>query len=389
MDLRSVFEVRGAGGPILYAKCRSMRILIVDDDPVQRQMAAVALGLGGHKVVPAEGGAQALRLLEAERFDAALFDHEMPGMSGLELLLNIRKRRLLDSMPVMFATSRDDLAVIDRAFELGASGFVVKPVNWALMLHQLRFVVRAAENERTASEARDSAIKLAETKDQLLNIARHELRTPLHAVIGFGRIIRDSLEDGAELRASADDMLQAADRLNSRVSDMMSCLDLASGRIVPSLAVENPGWIVEDNLALWKRKAAERGVEIIVDNTAPDAKISVDPLHLANLFSRLIDNSIDHGRVTKVVSVSIRPMNEGALDMSIADDGAGISPDRLKQCQEAFAQGDMTPTREGEGLGLGLHIVQGMAKLNNLGFALTSPGLGKGTLATLTARLAA
>jgi DNA-binding response OmpR family regulator len=125
-----------------------MHILLIDDDVVQLQMASVSLKFAGFKTTVADGGRKGLEIVEGNDFSAVLLDHDMPGMTGLLVLMEMARTGRLASTPVIYVTSRDDAAVIDRAFELGASGFVTKPVNWALMPHHIRFVVRAATNQR-------------------------------------------------------------------------------------------------------------------------------------------------------------------------------------------------------------------------------------------------
>lgn len=367
-----------------YART-GMRILAVDDDPVQRQLAALALRLGGHDVAGVGDGAEALSLLSSERFDVALVDHEMPGMSGFSVLMALGERGLLADMPVVYVTSRDDMAVIDRAFELGASGFVAKPVNWALMQHQLRFVVRAAANERAAAAARDEALRLARAKDQLLAITRHELRTPLNAMIGFGRILRDALRGNAELGPAADEMLAGAERLNTRIADMMICLDLANGRVATSPNPEDPAALIDDNLPVWRRQAAAVGVRLVCETEAPGLSILVDAAHLISIIGRLVDNALQHGVSTTQVTISVRQAAGGRIAIAVADDGKGVARDTLERCRIAFSQADMSTTRYGEGLGLGLHIVQGLAALNGMTVELAPAGPAGGTIAVLTA----
>jgi signal transduction histidine kinase len=362
-----------------------MRILVVDDDPVQRQLAALALRLGGHEIVGVGDGAEALALLAKSRFDVALVDHEMPGMTGFAVLMALGERGLLADMPVVYVTSRDDLAVIDRAFELGASGFVAKPVNWALMQHQLRFVVRAAENERTAAAARDEALRLARAKDQLLAITRHELRTPLNAVIGFGRILRDGLKGNDEMGRAAEEMLSGAERLNARIADMMICLDLANGRVATSPNSEDVAALIEDNLPVWRRQAAASGVRLTCEVEAPGLSILVDAAHLVSIVGRLVDNALLHGASTTQVTISVRLAAEGRVAIAIMDDGRGVTPDMLERCRIAFSQADMSTTRFGEGLGLGLHIVQGLAALNGMTVELGPASPAGGAIAVLTA----
>jgi two-component system, sensor histidine kinase and response regulator len=366
-----------------------LRILVVDDDPVQRQMATAFLGMGGHRAKAVEGGRAALDLLASEAFDIVLLDHDMPDITGLAVLMEIRSRGLIDKMPVVLVTSRDDVALIDRAFELGASGFTTKPVNWQLMQHEIRFLIRAADNERAAGAARDAALRLSATKDQLLNIARHELKTPMNAIIGFGRIVRDGLTVESPVRSSADEMLEAAHRMNARILDMMACLDLASGRISPAFAAERPAWIVEEQLPRWLKAAADKGVAVVIADEAPGATVQIDAAHLTDMLDRLVDNALRHGKAPRTITLRLTLRDAATLALSVEDDGAGIAPDRIAQCREAFGQSDMTSSRGGEGLGLGLHIVQGLAGLNGGRFELASAGAGQGTVATVLLPLVA
>ncbi len=80
-------------------------------------------------------------------------------------------------------TGREDAVSIDRAFDVGASSFTVKPVNWRQLSHQVRYVVRAARHEREARRSRDEALSISRMKSEILTLMRHEIRTPLNAAV--------------------------------------------------------------------------------------------------------------------------------------------------------------------------------------------------------------
>ena len=73
----------------------------------------------------------------------ALIDVDMPGMNGIEMVRQIRADRRFDDLPVMVITGREDIVSIDQAYAAGATSFMCKPVNWRLLGHQIRFMVRA------------------------------------------------------------------------------------------------------------------------------------------------------------------------------------------------------------------------------------------------------
>ena len=85
------------------------RILLVDDDPSVLELTRELLSMVGYEVLPAAGGAAALRHADAgERFDALVTDHSMPGMSGEDLIIRIRQRR--PDVPCLLMTGHGDVS---------------------------------------------------------------------------------------------------------------------------------------------------------------------------------------------------------------------------------------------------------------------------------------
>jgi CheY-like chemotaxis protein len=125
-----------------YVSEARRRVLVVDDDPIQREFAAVYLGAPGVELEAAGSGREALSLLERAAFDIMLVDYEMPGMDGLELIHAVRSHPVCKGMPVIMVTSHEDIATIDAAFKAGATSFVTKPVNWRLLSYQIEYVLR-------------------------------------------------------------------------------------------------------------------------------------------------------------------------------------------------------------------------------------------------------
>ena len=109
------------------AETASGRILVVDDEPNNRDMLARRLERRGYSVEQAEDGVTALRMIEAERFDLVLLDVMMPGMSGLEVLDALRRDRAATELPVILATALSDRKDIVEGLRRGANDYVTKP----------------------------------------------------------------------------------------------------------------------------------------------------------------------------------------------------------------------------------------------------------------------
>ena len=109
------------------------RLLVVDDNKVNRLLLARSLELQGHGVACAENGRVALAMLRNESFDLLLLDIEMPEMDGFQVLEQLSGDRQLRDLPVIVTSSLEGVANIVRCIELGAEDYLSKPVNPVLL----------------------------------------------------------------------------------------------------------------------------------------------------------------------------------------------------------------------------------------------------------------
>ena len=138
------------------------KVLLVDDDPVNLMLTAVALREHGFVVSEAAGGQQALLDLIDFSPDVVVLDAVMPELDGFETCRELRVLPGFESMPVLMLTGLDDEASITRAYEVGATDFFVKSTQWSLLAGRLRYLLRAS---RTLVELERSKSRLARAQD--------------------------------------------------------------------------------------------------------------------------------------------------------------------------------------------------------------------------------
>ena len=143
-------------GAFFYVLDDHARILVVDDDPILREFAQVNLASPNTQIDVASDGARALEMMRARTYDLVLLDLEMPGLDGFGALTEIRADPALAHTAVIVQTGREDVEAIDRCFRLGATSFVMKPLNWRLLSYQVRYVLRA-ERQARAGQAQAAA----------------------------------------------------------------------------------------------------------------------------------------------------------------------------------------------------------------------------------------
>lgn len=152
-----------------------LRVLLLEDDPLQLELAASWLREAGYDVVDASTGRDAMRILADGTVDLAIFDWMLPDITGDEVLQWLRERQR--RMPVMFATSRDEEAEVSSMLELGADDYVAKP------LRRREFVARVAALARRAGLAH-------EPEDQWLQLGPYRINRTARTISLSGRGVK-------------------------------------------------------------------------------------------------------------------------------------------------------------------------------------------------------
>src|ERR1700756_1602713 len=113
------------------------RVLIVDDNELNRDMLARRLERKGYEVVLAEGARELMKRLKEGSIDVVLLDIEMPEISGLEALKELRKTYSQIELPVIMVTAKNQSEDIVKALDLGANDYVTKPIDFAVTLARI------------------------------------------------------------------------------------------------------------------------------------------------------------------------------------------------------------------------------------------------------------
>jgi len=135
-------------------------LLVVDDEEMNRDVLSRRLERKGYQVVVAAGGREAIETVEARPIDLVLLDVMMPEVDGLEVLQVLRRRHSQTELPIIMATAKGESEDVVRALELGANDYVVKPLDFPVVLARVESQLRSrATAPKAAAERGDLAKK--------------------------------------------------------------------------------------------------------------------------------------------------------------------------------------------------------------------------------------
>ena len=190
--------------------------------------------------------------------------------------------------------------------------------------------------------------------------ASHELRTPLAGILGFVETLRDPVAGGDQ--ATRERFLTIMDgearRMQRLVDDLMSLSRIEADKYrAPDQPVSLPP-LIEEVVSVFRQSQNSRGQDIIVDIKPGIPIVRGDRAQLSQLLHNLISNALKYGTPGTPVTVSARPMDDGMTEVSVVDQGDGVTPEHLPRLTERFYRVDSSRSRAMGGTGLGLAIVK-------------------------------
>jgi adenylate cyclase len=220
---------------------RASRLLVADDNKVNRLLLCRSLELMGHDVASADNGRTALDKLRGERFDMLLLDLEMPELDGFALLELRAADAALRELPVIVTSSLEGVAQVARCIELGADDYLHKPVNPMLLKARVesslerkhlrdrerellaRLATRSPDGARAAMAASDGKLVQATVLVvRLLDIDRQVPLQPAHETLEllseWNTLVLAAIEGrGGRVTQRAGDRIVAAFGATDRV----------------------------------------------------------------------------------------------------------------------------------------------------------------------------
>jgi len=333
------------------------RILVVDDDRLNRRILAGILRPEGFEVVEADSGEKALELHAGFPADLILLDVVLPGINGFETCRQLRLRHGDEAAPVIFITAKSESADIVEGLSAGGVDYLPKPIRAREALARIRahLQIRAllAEQRRLV----DQLSKANAAKNKFLGMAAHDLRNPLASIRGLAEFLRDGTlgpltpdqrDLACTIHAASQDMLQL-------VNELLDVAVIEAGELKLTPEPTDLAALVEKEAHLVNIEAARKQTKIVLPALAHPASVSVDPHKIRQVVDNLLTNAVKFSPPGSTIRVELQAV-AGGLAIAVHDQGPGIPDSERDRLFKDFGRTSVLPTAGEKSTGLGLAI---------------------------------
>ncbi|MBV9386721.1 MAG: response regulator [Chroococcidiopsidaceae cyanobacterium CP_BM_ER_R8_30] len=374
-----------------------LQILLLEDNLLDAELIKSILTEGGIdcELMRVSTRSDFEAAITTHSFELILADYALPSFDGLSALE--KAQTICPDVPFIFISGvlGEELAI--EMLKSGALDYVLKQrlgrlipsVRRALREREERKARQQAETERAQLLAREQAARAAaetanRVKDEFLAVLSHELRSPLNAILGWSKLLKDRKFDAATT-ARAIDIIERNARLQAElIEDLLDISRILQGKLSLQVSPVDLRQPIEAAIDTMRLAAQAKSIQIQAELNPSGAIVNGDPNRLQQIVWNLLANAIKFtpqgGRVLIRLEVS-----DLMAQIQVSDTGKGIAPDFLPYIFEYFRQADSSLTRTQGGLGLGLAIARHLVELH--GGNILADSLGDGLGATFTVQL--
>jgi len=352
---------------------RIPRILIIDDEEVVLDSCRQILRKENYQLTTVSNGELGIQLLQEKEPDLVLVDLKMPGLSGFEVLKKIR-----DLDPNIISIVITGFSTVSSAIEAmknGAYDFLPKPFT----PDELRLIIsRGLDRRKLVLETIALKREKEMLKEHFAAVVSHELKSPLAAVQQNLYLLEDDLSESLNTAQK-----ERIERMKTKINDLINLIHTwlrvitvdvnklkenfkeISIELVISKAIENV-----------QPQAIRNDIEIVTSLSNSPVLIIGDEGTLVEVLGNIIGNSIKFSRPGNKIKLITEEIEDN-LEISISDNGIGISKEDLPYIFEDFYTGDSGQRIE-KSSGLGLAITKRIVEAHN-GSITVSSELGQGS----------
>lgn len=366
-----------------------LKLLVIDDEPgirsgIRRILRNYRVDFPflnedfEFEVFEAETGEMGMELIKTQKPDIVLLDNKLPGISGIELLENIRKESI--DVYVMMITSFASLDLAVRATKNGAYNFIPKPFTPEELKTAIKEIAKHIFLKRVTQQMQETG---KEVRFQFLSILSHELKSPLNAIEGYLRMMNeqqlgDNLNDYTEM---IDRSLIRLKGMRGLIMDLLDLTKLESGKKTRNIESINLKESAQMALNTMEPMAIQKNISLYLESDL-ETNIQADAEEIEIIFNNLISNAVKYNKPEGKVYVYLSQDQHNFI-IRVKDTGIGMEEEDIKKLFHEFVRIRNEQTKNISGTGLGLSILKKMVDTYDGDIKINST-INKGTEFTVT-----
>lgn len=324
-------------------------ILVIEDEKLILESISDYLTDEGYLCLSASNGSNGIQIAKDKIPDLILCDIKMPGITGHQVLQNLRSDTRTSTIPFIFLSAMVNKDDIRKGMLLGADDYLTKPFRPEELLNAVRIrLEKYSELKR----------KIDVLKDSISHALPHELQTPLVTIIGYAEMLSDKFKDGEdeEVLEFSEAIHEAGIRLNRLIKNFIFYQKLehmsANPQSIPTnnSHLELTSQMIED-ICYKVAKRFDRQSDLVV--TAEAVNINIPQTYFFLLIEELVDNAFKFSEQGTEVNVSGK-RNSKQYKILVTDHGRGMTDEQMASIG-AYLQFERGKYEQ-QGMGLGLTI---------------------------------
>lgn len=343
-----------------------IKILVVEDEELIRDIFKQSLENLGFSVETAEDGKTALELCQQNTYQIVTTDINMPVMDGITLLKHIKSRWPFIEVIVVSGYASIENAI--DALKIGAFDFILKPVNFDHLKLVIKKCYQKISWQTESFELKEKNLQLkelSEMKDKFLSITNHEIRTPLMIIKGYLEILESQLEN---LNDDDEEILDIIKKTTENLSDTVERMHMLS-------QVSKGDWIGEENdVDITKtiqdvysdlaRLFQHRNIEVILNLPADSLLVKGNLFAIKLIIRELLQNALKFTQNEGEVEIKLTELQDEVV-LNVKDNGIGIPYNKQNliftdfyEVQDVMNHKSSKEEFKGGGMGIGLSLVK-------------------------------
>ncbi len=351
-------------------KIDTIRVMVVDDEPINQQVLENQLGLEGYEIIKALDAIEALEILDKHKPDIVLLDVMMPKMSGFELNRRIREKYSPSELPIIMLTVKNRETDIIQGFASGANDYITKPFSKKELLARINVHINLTKMTQAYKTSEMKIRKLNEELEQKVQKRTEELEYAYKELESFSYRVSHDLKNPISIIEQVLSLIYSkeSDILNNeRIANYFKFIDKNTKKmktIIDSLLILSKVAVSKINI---KRvnlteivKQLSQDIKVanpdkdIRFTIAPDVYCDADKQLMMIALENLIDNAFKYSyKNESQILIDFGTKHEkDRIVYFIKDNGTGFDMNECENLFEPFKRLHLSKDYEGSGIGL-------------------------------------